>query len=92
MKKQSYGKYGSLAKIYLEEHNVGKMWALGKDLPEYLHNIDKQTREMFDTMYLKLSEKEEYRKTGDYLSDLRKENEMRKIIEEEILREIVYAD
>ena len=26
--KYLYGKYGSLAKKYLEEHNVGKFWAI----------------------------------------------------------------
>ena len=31
--KHVYGKYGTLAKIYLEERNVGKMWALAGDLP-----------------------------------------------------------
>ena len=36
-----YGKYGTLAKQYLEQHAVGKYWALGGDLPEYLHGIDK---------------------------------------------------
>ena len=33
--KHLYGKYGSLAKKYLEEHNVGKFWAI-ENLPEYL--------------------------------------------------------
>lgn len=88
---QAYGKYGTLAKIYLEEHEPARYWALGKDLPDYLHGIDRQAGEMYDTMYEKLSAKEEYKKTGDYLADVRKENEMRKIIEEEILAELVYV-
>ena len=41
-KVQVYGKYGNLAKKYLEEHNVGKYMALAGDLPEYLHEIDRQ--------------------------------------------------
>lgn len=28
-----YGKYGTLAKKYLEEHEPARYWALGKDLP-----------------------------------------------------------
>ena len=34
--KHVYGKYGTLAKKYLEEQNVGKYWSI-VDLPEYLH-------------------------------------------------------
>ena len=49
--KHVYGKYGTLAKIYLEEHNVGKMWALAGDLPAYLHGIDKQAEEFYSVMY-----------------------------------------
>ena len=36
-KVQVYGKYGTLAKQYLQEHNIGKYMALAGDLPEYLH-------------------------------------------------------
>ena len=86
-----YGKYGTLAKKYLEEHEPARYWALGKDLPEYLHGIDRQAGEMYDTMYAKLSSRDEYKKTGEYLSDVRKENEMRQRIEEEILSELVYV-
>lgn len=90
-KEELYGKYGTLAKVYLEEHEPAKYWTLGKDLPEYLHGIDRQAGEMYDTMYAKLSAKDEYKKTGEYLSDVRKENEMRQRIEEEILSELVYV-
>ena len=38
-KKQVYGKYGTLAKEYLENHNIGKLWSLADDLPEYLSLI-----------------------------------------------------
>ena len=40
--KHLYGKYGSLAKKYLEEHNVGKFWAI-ENLPEYLDERYKRT-------------------------------------------------
>ena len=37
-----YGKYGTMKKKYLEEHDWVKTAALGKDLPEYLHAIDRR--------------------------------------------------
>ena len=42
-------------------------------------------------MYEKLSAMDEYKRTGDFLSDVRKENEIRQRIEEEILSELVYV-
>ena len=90
-KEELYGKYGMLAKVYLEEYEPAKYWSLGKDLPAYLHGIDRQAEELYETIYAKLSVKDEYKKTGEYLSDVRKENEMRQRIEEEILSELVYV-
>ncbi len=89
--KHVYGKYGTLAKNYLEEHNVGKMWALAGDLPAYLHGIDKQAEELYSVMYEKLSKGEQYKRTGNYIEDVRRINEMQSRIEEEILNEIVYV-
>ena len=91
-KKQVYGKYGTLAKEYLENHNIGKLWSLADDLPEYLHGIDKAAEDLYDTMYEKLSQREEYKRTGDYLTDVKRENAMKQCIEEEILNEVVYVD
>ena len=89
--KQVYGKYGTLAKMYLEEHEPARAWALGQNLPEYLHDIDRQADELFDTMYEKLSKSDEFMRTGDYLTDVRRQNELRQRIEEEILSELVYV-
>lgn len=89
--KHVYGKYGTLAKIYLEEHNVGKMWALAGDLPAYLHGIDKQAEKLYSVMYEKLSRDEQYKRTVNYIEDVRRINEMQSRIEEEILNEIVYV-
>ncbi len=89
-KVQTYGKYGTLAKEYLEKHNPSKLWALAGDLPEYLHNIDKQADELYNVMYERLSQGEKYRKTGDYLTDLQKETTVRQIIDETILSQVVY--
>lgn len=89
--KQVYGKYGTLAKKYLEEHNSAKYWAL-EDVPEYLHGVDKAADEMWEVMYEKLSGDPRYKHTGNYLEDVRRENEKKQLIEEEILNEIVYVD
>lgn len=89
---QVYGKYGTLAKQYLEEHNFGKLLSLAGNLPEYLHGVDKAAEELYETRYEKLSKSEEYKRTGDYLTDVRRGNALKQRIEEEILNEIVYAD
>lgn len=91
-KQQVYGKYGTLANIYLEEQNSAKLWALMGDLPEYLHGIDKQADEMYETMYEKLSASERFQKTGNFMKDLQIETEKKRLIEEEILNELVYVD
>ena len=89
-KKHVYGKYGTLAKQYIEEHNFGKLLSLAGQLPEYLHGVDKAAEEMYDTMWDKLSKSEQYRPTGNYLEDVKRINAMNQVIEEEILSEIVY--
>lgn len=89
--KHIYGKYGTLAKKYLEEYNVAKYWALAGDLPEYLHGIDRQAERMYEVMYAKLSKLEQYKKTGDFLKNLQIETGIKNRIEEEILNKIVYV-
>lgn len=89
--KQVYGKYGSLAKRYLEEPYFGKLLSLAGDLPEYLHGVDKAAEALYDVMWDKLSKSERYRRTGDYLEDVKRSNAMKQAIEEEILNEIVYV-
>ena len=89
--KHVYGKYGNLAKIYLEEHNTAKLWGI-ENLPEYLHGIDRQADDLQEVLTAKLSKSEQYKKTGDYMEDLKRLTAMNKAIEEEILSEIVYVD
>ena len=91
-KKHVYGKYGNLALEYLREHNVGKYWSLAGYLPEYLHNVDKQAERLYMTMYNKLSNSERFKKTGEFMKDLQIETEKQRLIEEEILNELVYID
>ena len=88
--KYVYGKYRTLAKQYIEEHNFGKLLSLAGNLPEYLHGVDKAAEDLYDTMWDKLSKSEQYRRTGNYLEDVKRINAMKQVIEEEILSEIVY--
>ena len=88
--KHVYGKYGTLAKKYLEEHKPARYWTL-ENVPEYLHGIDKAADKMWDVMYEKLSRDPRYKRTGNYLEDVRRENAIKQLIEEEILNEIVYV-
>ena len=89
--KQVYGKYGSLARIHIEEHKPEMLIVLAGQLPEYLHGIDRQAADLYDTMYAKLSKSERFKKTGDFIKDLQIETEIKGIIETEILNELVYA-
>ena len=89
--KHTYGKYGTLAKKYLEEENVGKFWAI-ENLPEYLHGIDRRADELYETMYAKLSNDERYKRMGNFMEDYRRQTELQRLIEEEILAELVYVD
>ncbi len=88
--KHTYGKYGTLAKIYLEQHNQGKRMLID-NIPEYLHNVDKQASDLYDVMFENLSKQERYKRTGNFLHDARVLTEMKSIIEEEILSTIVYV-
>lgn len=87
-----YGKYGTMKKKYLEEHDWVKTAVLVKDLPEYLHAIDRATDDLYETMYEKLKKDERFRRTGNFLEDVRCENMMKSIIEEEILSELIYGE
>ena len=88
--KHLYGKYGTLAKKYLEEHNVSKYWSI-ENLPEYLHGVDAAAHRMRDAMHEKLSKLDKYKLTGEYMHDVRIRQEIHQLIEEEILKEIVYV-
>ena len=87
-----YGKYGTMKKKYLEEHDWVKFAVLGKDLPEYLHAIDRAADDLYETMYEKLKKDERFRRTGNFLEDVRRENAVKSIIEEEILSELIYGE
>lgn len=83
-----YGKYGTLAKKYLEDTGID--WTIA-NLPEYLHGVDKAAERLYVVMFEKLSKDERFKRTGNYLDDVRRIGEMQRLIEEEILNEIVYV-
>ena len=86
--KHVYGKYGTLAKRYLEDKGID--WTIA-NLPEYLHGVDKAADELYETMYEKFSKEERFKKSEDFMENLKRETEMRQLIEGEILNEIVYV-
>ena len=87
-----YGKYGAMKKKYLEEYDWVKTAALGKDLPEYLHAIDRAADDLYEIMYEKLKKDERFRRTGNFIEDVKRENAVKSIIEEEILCELIYGE
>lgn len=92
IKTQVYEKYGTLKKKYLEEHRPDILWTLGKELPEYLHQIDEKADAMYEELYSEFSKKEEYQKTGDFKTDLIKEQEIKNRIETIILETLIYSE
>ena len=86
--KHVYGKYGTLAKRYLEDKGID--WTIA-NLPEYLHGVDKAADELYETMYEKFSKEDRFKKSADFMENLKRETEMQRLIEEEILNEVVYV-
>lgn len=86
--KHIYRKYGTLKKKYLEE--MGIDWTI-ENLPAYLHGVDKQADELQETMRAKLEKDERYKRTGNFMEDYRRQTEIQRLIEEEILNEIIYV-
>ncbi len=86
--KHVYGKYGTLAKRYLEDKGLD--WTIA-NIPEYLHGVDKAADELYETMYEKFSKEDRFKKSADFMENLKRETEMQRLIEEEILNEVVYV-
>lgn len=68
------------------------MAELGKDLPECLHTIDRAADDLYEITYEKLKKAERFQRTGDFLEDVRRENAIKSIIEEEILSTLIYEE
>ena len=87
--KQIYGKYGNLKRKYLED--IGLDWTIA-NLPEYLHGVDKQAEDMYNVLYARLSNSEQYKRTGEFMEDYRRLTALQHAIEGEILHELIYTE
>ena len=87
--KHVYGKYGTLKRKYLED--IGLDWTI-VNLSEYLHGVDKQAEDMYNVLYAKLSNSEQYKRTGEFMEDYRRLTALQHAIEEEILYELIYTE
>ena len=85
--KHVYGKYGTLAKQYLEDKGID--WTIA-NLPEYLHGVDKAADELYETLYEKFSKEDRFRMSDVFMENLKRQTEVQGLIEEDILNEIVY--
>ena len=87
--KHVYGKYGTLKRKYLEDKRLD--WTI-ENLPEYLHSVDKQAKDMYNVLYAKLSLSPLYKRTGEFMEDYRRLTALQHAIEEEILSELIYTE
>ena len=87
--KHVYGRWGNLKKQYLID--TGGDWLIA-DLPTYLHSIDKASEQIWEVMREKLLKRPEYKKTGEFIHDVKIETEIKSRIDEEILNELIYVD
>ena len=83
-----YGKYGTLAKRYFEDK--GTLWTV-QDIPAFLHGVDSAAEQLYDVIYEKLSKNEQFKRAGNYLEDVRRINEMQRLVDEEIRTELIYS-
>ena len=83
-----YGKYGTLAKRYLEDK--GTLWIV-QDIPALLRGVDRAAERLYDVLYDMLSKAERFKRTGYFLEDVRRIGEMQRLIDEEIRNEIIYT-
>ena len=61
------------------------------NLPEYLHGVDKSADDLYETLYEKFSKEKRFCRSEDFMENLKRQTEMQRLIEEEILNEIVYV-
>ena len=70
--------------MQIELEETGHINAYGK-------LIDEKAAEIFEIMRPKLAKLPQYKMTGDYITDLQKNNEIKHIIEEQIYAELIYV-
>ena len=70
---------------------IGKKNWIIPDCELPMPGVDKAADELYETMYEKFSKEERFKKSADFMENLKRETEMQRLIEEEILNEIVYV-
>ena len=92
----TYGKYGIMRKQFLKEHRSARYQYLvltGK-LTEHLNQIDKEVREKVEMLMEQMAEQwgvTEELKMQDQMEWVRRMNNVKNVVEEMVLLEIIYA-
>ena len=92
----TYGKYGIMRKQFLKEHRSARYQYLvltGK-LTEHLNQVDKETREKVEMLVEQMAERwgvTEELKLQDQMEWVRRMNNVKNVVEEMVLLEIIYA-
>ena len=60
----------------------GLDWTIA-NLTEYLHGVDIAADELNETMYEKFSKEERFKKSADFMENLKRKTEMQRLIDEE---------
>lgn len=91
----TYGKYGILRKNYLKEHKSGYYQCLiltGK-LTEHLNQIDKEAGEQVEILVKQMAERygvAEKMREENWMEWVRRMNEIKNVVEERTLLEMIY--
>ena len=92
----TYGKYGMMRKQFLKEHRSARYQYLvltGK-LTEHLNQVDKEAREKVEILMEQMAEQwgvTEELKMQDQMEWVRRMNNVKNVVEEMVLLEIIYA-
>ena len=92
----TYGKYGIMRKQFLKEHRSGRYQYLvltGK-LTEHLNQVDKEVREKVEMLVEQMAEQwgvTEELKMRDQMEWVRRMNNIKNVVEEMVLLEIIYV-
>ena len=90
-----YGKYGMMRKTYLKEHRLAiySMYMLEDRLTEHLNAVDDEVQERMDILVRQMMERQgitEELKACDQMEWVRAVNGIRNMVEEIVLKELVY--
>ena len=91
----TYGKYGIMRKTYLKEHRPAmySLYMLEDRLTEHLNAVDDEAQERMDILVRQMMERQgitEELKACDQMEWVRAVNGIRNMVEEIVLKELVY--